>query len=55
MAKKKTINPDTLKNIFLGIAITTMTLSFCSFILACIEWQFLIFGIVLVVYRKKHS
>ena len=46
MAKKKTINPDTLKNIFLGIALTTMTLSFCSFILACIEWQFLIFGVV---------
>ena len=46
MAKKKKINPDTLKNIFLGIAVTTMTLSFCSFILACIEWQFLIFGVV---------
>lgn len=49
MTKKKKINPNTLKNIFLGIAVTTMTLSFCSFIFACIEWQFVILGVVFAI------
>lgn len=56
MTKKKKMNPDTVKNIFLGISITAMTISMCSFILAMLEWQFLIlaavFAIVFVVFYK---
>ena len=46
MTKRKKMNPDTLKNIFLFTSITFMTLSACSFILAFIAWQFSIFGVV---------
>ena len=56
MPKKKKINPDTLKNIFLFTSVGFMTLSVCSFILACLSLWFLIlvvlFGALFVLFYK---
>ncbi len=49
MAEKKKMNRETLKNIYLGIAVTSMTLSACSFIFAFIAWQFAILGVVFAI------
>ena len=56
MTKRKKMNPDTLKNIFLFTSITFMTLAMCSVIFAMLAWQFLIlagvFGALFVLFYK---